>query len=263
MYAGDVYILDESGIVGMMERILFRKWPRVMIDRFFVPPEMKKVVMSKSKSGDSRADRLVVTKDLGLPFERQSPADKNYPYVDKSYPATTNIKAYAHPDSPKATPNGVGPMPNSDRSMPNGVRAMPNGVGSMPNGVGETLNGVDPMPYGVQARANGVGVTPYGVGTSTNGGIMPAKPRTMHTEPKREATAKTSIVSRALAIISEETAVEAELTEDASFLYLGVDSLMSLVLAQRFRSEIGVDVRDSLFIEFPTIGHLCRWLEKS
>jgi acyl carrier protein len=257
MYAGDVYILDGSDVVGMIERILFRKWPRTMINRFFVPPDMKKAVMSKSKSGDSRADKPVVTKDLCLPFERQSYADRNYPYVDNShpppgknhlapeknhhdYPATTNIKAYAHPDNPKATPNGVGPMPDDVGSMPNGVRAMTNGVRSMPNSVGTF---------------------------TTEMGTMPAKLRTIHTTceaPKREATAKSSIVSRALAIISEEIAVEvANLTEDTSFLDLGIDSLMSLVLAQKFRSEIGVDVRDSLFIEFPTIGHLCQRLEKS
>jgi acyl carrier protein len=114
---------------------------------------------------------------------------------------------------------------------------------------------------------NGVGSMPNSVGTFTTGIGMPAKLRTIHTTceaPKREATAKSSIVSHALAIISEETAVEvAELTEDASFLDLGIDSLMSLVLAQKFRSEIGVDVRDSLFIEFPTIGHLCQLLEKN
>lgn len=39
-------------------------------------------------------------------------------------------------------------------------------------------------------------------------------------------------MSRALAIISEETAVEVvELTEDVPLLDLGIDSLMSLVLA--------------------------------
>jgi iterative type I PKS product template protein len=271
MYAGDVYILDGSGVVGMMEGILFRKWPRVMINRFFVPHDTKKVVMSKAKSGDSRADRPFITKGVGLPFERQSSADENYQYVDKSHPslgkyhpspekyhhsylATTNIKVHANPGSPKATPNGAG--------------LMPNGVGLMPNGVGEMLNSVDPMPNGVRAMPNRVGAMPNCVRTLTNGiGTMPTKPRAMHTAlkaPKREATAKSSIVSHALAIISEETAIDvAELTEDASFLDLGIDSLMSLVLAQKFRSEMDIDVRDSLFIEFPTIGHLFQWLEKS
>jgi hypothetical protein len=42
----------------------------------------------------------------------------------------------------------------------------------------------------------------------------------------RETTAKDSIVSRALTIISKETAIKvAELTEDASFPELGIDSL--------------------------------------
>jgi iterative type I PKS product template protein len=272
MYAGDVYILDGSDVVGMMEGILFRKWPRIMINRFFVPPDMEKVVISKpkskTKSGDSRADRPLVTKDVGLPFEHQSSAEKNYPYADKShpsqgknhlslekknygYPAMTNIRVYAHPDSPKATPNGVG-------SMLNGVREIPDGVGEM-------LNDVDSMPNGVRAISNKVAPMPNRVGTLANGmGARPTKPRTMHAVPKREVTAKSSIVSHVLAIISEETAIDvAELTEDASFFDLGIDSLMSLVLTQKLRSEIDIDVQDSLFIEFPTVRHLCQWLEKS
>ena len=303
MYAGDVYILDESGVVGVTEMIMFRKWPRVMISRFFVPTNAKKVAMSKSKSVDSQEDRPVATKDIGLQFEQLSSAD-NHSYVDESHPslggnhltpeknhhsysAMTNIKAYGYPDSPKSTPNGVGLIPNGVvGSMPNGVRAMPNGVGSMPNGaramlngVGSMLNRVRAMPNGVGSMSNGVrampngmpngvGSMPNGVGTLTSGmGTMSVKPQIMHTAlkaPKRESTARASIVSRALTIISKETAIEvAELTEDMTFPDLGIDSLMSLVLAQKFRSEMDIDVRDSLFVEFPTIGHLCQWLEKS
>jgi X-X-X-Leu-X-X-Gly heptad repeat protein len=124
------------------------------------------------------------------------------------------------------------------------------------------------MANGVGTLTNGVGTLTNGVETLTNGmGTMFTKLQPMGTAPKemkRETTTKGSIVSRALAIISKETAIEAtELTEDAAFPELGIDSLMSLVLAQKFRSEIGIDVRDSLFVEFPTIGHLCQWLEKS
>ena len=100
---------------------------------------------------------------------------------------------------------------------------------------------------------------------------MPTKPRTWPQvpppppPPNQDTGAKSSnTVARALAIISEETAIAAaELTPDTSFIDLGIDSLMSLVLAQKFRTDMGVDVRDSLFVEFPTIGHLCRWLEAS
>jgi acyl carrier protein len=178
------------------------------------------------------------------------------------YSMATNIKARGHLDSSKSAVNGAGPTSNGVAgSVPNGVRVMPNGFGAMPNGVGAMSNGA-------RAMSNGAGAMPNGVGTLTNGvGTMSAKPQSMHTaprSPRREATAKASIVSHALAIISKETAIEiTELSEDALFPELGIDSLMSLVLAQKFRSEIGIDVRDSLFVEFPTIGHLCQWLEKS
>ena len=53
-----------------------------------------------------------------------------------------------------------------------------------------------------------------------------------------------------------------DLNEDASFADLGVNALMLLVRAQKFRSESGVEVRGSIFVEFSYIGDLCRWLEK-
>jgi acyl carrier protein len=65
---------------------------------------------------------------------------------------------------------------------------------------------------------------------------------------------KNRLISRALAIIADEAALEvSDLDEAAEFTELGIDSLMSLVLAQKFRCEMGVEVRDSIFVEF---GHL-------
>src|SRR2546430_9276049 len=58
-----IFEFHGSSVVGMMEGILFRRWPRVMINRFFVPTDMKKGRTSKPKSSDLRADRPVVTKD--------------------------------------------------------------------------------------------------------------------------------------------------------------------------------------------------------
>jgi hypothetical protein len=155
MYAGDVCILDGSDVVGMVERILFRKWLWAMINRFFVPPDMKKAVMSKSKSGDSRADKPVVTKNVCLPFERQSYADKNYPYVDNSHPPPG--KNHLSPrERPPRLPSDdeyqglcLSRQPRSDakrcrtnaRPMPNGVRSMPNGVRAMTSGVGSMVSG--------------------------------------------------------------------------------------------------------------------------
>jgi acyl carrier protein len=62
-------------------------------------------------------------------------------------------------------------------------------------------------------------------------------------------------------LIAKETAIDlAELKDDAGFAELGVDSLMSLVIAEKFREELGVTVNGSLFLEYPTIGDLRSWL---
>ncbi|KUL89726.1 hypothetical protein ZTR_00419 [Talaromyces verruculosus] len=48
----------------------------------------------------------------------------------------------------------------------------------------------------------------------------------------------------------------------ASVAGLGIDSLMSLVIAEKFREELGITVSGSLFLEFPTIKDLRVWLEE-
>jgi iterative type I PKS product template protein len=40
-FVGDVYILQDDEIVGVVEAIMFTQWPRVMLDRFFRPPATK------------------------------------------------------------------------------------------------------------------------------------------------------------------------------------------------------------------------------
>lgn len=72
-----------------------------------------------------------------------------------------------------------------------------------------------------------------------------------------------SITARALDIIAKESALDlADLTDDAHFANLGVDSLMSLVIAENLREQLGVVVSGSLFLEYPTIGDLRAWLEE-
>jgi monodictyphenone polyketide synthase len=70
-----------------------------------------------------------------------------------------------------------------------------------------------------------------------------------------------SVAAKALILIAKEAALElSDLTDDASFANLGVDSLMSLVISEKFRGELGVTVTGSLFLEYPTIGDLRSWL---
>jgi hypothetical protein len=49
MYAGDVYILEDSVIVGGMEKIMFRQWPRVMLQRFFMLRRRSRPVQARQK----------------------------------------------------------------------------------------------------------------------------------------------------------------------------------------------------------------------
>ncbi|CAI6332007.1 unnamed protein product [Periconia digitata] len=72
-----------------------------------------------------------------------------------------------------------------------------------------------------------------------------------------------SITAKAFNIIAKESALDlADLTDDAQFANLGIDSLMSLVIAENFREQLGVVVSGSLFLEYPAIGDLRAWLEE-
>ena len=42
-FVGDVYILQDGEIVGLVEAIVFKQWPRVMLNRFFSPPAVNNV----------------------------------------------------------------------------------------------------------------------------------------------------------------------------------------------------------------------------
>ncbi|KAB8239545.1 beta-ketoacyl synthase [Aspergillus alliaceus] len=61
----------------------------------------------------------------------------------------------------------------------------------------------------------------------------------------------------ALKIISEESGVPiSELSPEAAFDDLGVDSLLALLCASRFREELGLHYESSIFLDHPTIRNL-------
>lgn len=71
------------------------------------------------------------------------------------------------------------------------------------------------------------------------------------------------IINDCLKIIARETGLDpGELVDNASFVELGVDSLMSLVLSEKFRVELNIEVKSSVFIECPNIGELKAWLDQ-
>ena len=77
------------------------------------------------------------------------------------------------------------------------------------------------------------------------------------------STASTELVTSALNVISEESGVAVEdLTDSCTFSAIGVDSLLSMVIASRFREELGLDLdlEFSIFLDLPTVADLKRFL---
>ncbi|KAF3762998.1 hypothetical protein M406DRAFT_261577 [Cryphonectria parasitica EP155] len=157
VYLGDVYVLQDHAIIGMMGGIQFRRYPRILLSRFFSAPD-----------------------------------DATAPPVATSAPAKPS-RAISVSVAPALTPE------QSSNNNSNGARA------------------------------------------------------------ESELTTTT----KALQIIADEAAVDAsELVDDASFANLGIDSLMSLVISEKFREQLGITVSGSLFLEYPSIGELRSWLQE-
>ena len=75
-------------------------------------------------------------------------------------------------------------------------------------------------------------------------------------KPVKERKEK-DITARAFEIIAGEAEVEpVELQDECTFASLGVDSLLSLAIAAKFREELSLDVPGTLFIENPTVKKL-------
>lgn len=96
--------------------------------------------------------------------------------------------------------------------------------------------------------------------------VAASSPKTATIVPvvAKVVTAESNAVSdKALDLIARETGLDhSELADDAEFASLGIDSLMSLVLAEKFRLELNVKVNGSLFLDYPTLGELKQWLDE-
>jgi len=73
-----------------------------------------------------------------------------------------------------------------------------------------------------------------------------------------------STSTKALKLVANEAGLDPQdLDDDANFADLGVDSLMSLVIAEKLRTDLGVKVGGSLFLDYPTIGDMRSWLDEA
>ncbi|KAL4759692.1 type I polyketide synthase [Aspergillus foveolatus] len=80
---------------------------------------------------------------------------------------------------------------------------------------------------------------------------------------QRQSQSQNAQATACLSLISDETGLDLDdLTGEAAFADLGVDSLMSLALSAKIRAELGIDVQSSIFLECPTVQDLVTWLSK-
>ncbi|KAM3073539.1 hypothetical protein ACMFMG_004567 [Clarireedia jacksonii] len=80
-------------------------------------------------------------------------------------------------------------------------------------------------------------------------------------QPRQEKLSEPIAVMQAMNIIVEESGISiAELKNDIVFDDVGVDSLLSLAITGRFREELNIDVSSSVFMDYPTVGELKKFL---
>lgn len=91
--------------------------------------------------------------------------------------------------------------------------------------------------------------------SSSSDDFPPTPPDTTTTTPE-ELPSKS--LEKVLAIISEESGIDVEdLTDEVAFADSGIDSLLSLIIADRLRGELDLDIHhDALFLECNTLGDL-------
>lgn len=71
------------------------------------------------------------------------------------------------------------------------------------------------------------------------------------------------VATAALKIIASEADIGlGELLDECAFANLGIDSLLSLQIAGKFREDLDIDVPSSVFVDYPTIGELRNYLSK-
>lgn len=202
VFMGDVYIMQNDTIVGMVGGITFRKYPRILLNRFFSPPD--------AAQANSSSKAPAPSKPLA------APASKPTAEPAKPKPAPRPAQLASSTSSGASTP--IEPMwtPSAEKSE-----------------ASEPPTPTDPVAKKLPAPVATAG----------------------------DADAGDGIAVKAMRLIADETAIdEADLVDEASFASLGVDSLMSLVIAEKFRDDLGVQVSGGLFLEYPTIGDLRGWL---
>ncbi|TRX88798.1 hypothetical protein FHL15_010257 [Xylaria flabelliformis] len=203
-YVGDVYILQDGEIVGVVEAILFRQWPRLMLNRFFRPVDA--------------APTVSPTKEKRVTAPNQLPSANSL--QEKAMATLVTAKKTRKLPAPIITPPRSGAISKSCGS--------PNIMPQIDHNL----------------------LTP---------GDSPPNERMQKTDSDNsdEETDDDGVASRAVFILAEELAVDIGLlTDECEIADIGLDSLMSLVISQKFRETLGIEIRDAFYLEVATIGDL-------
>ncbi|KAK1965638.1 beta-ketoacyl synthase domain-containing protein [Colletotrichum sublineola] len=188
LWAGDVYILQDDAVVGMMGQMKFRQINRILMDRFFSPGSVH--------HGSSNAVQSTKADHAPATVNARGKAEQRIATVDKLAPA--------------------------------------------------------PAPAVKQAQET---MTPP---------VVTSAIASEETTASKGPSGDSPLVASAIALVSSETGIEAsELTPNTTFVQIGVDSLMSLVLVEKFKSQLQIEIKSSLFIECETLGQFKEWLEEN
>lgn len=190
-YLGDVYIMQDDVIVGVVGGIEFHSYPRILLSRFFSPPERSSTTESPSAASTKAAPKA----------------------------AQPSKKSSAKSEETRAAKPGSEEKDMSSSTSPSSTTPS---VAASAGGTETPSSSVDALDAG----------------------------------PSPDSTA-----GKALHLIANEAGLDlADLEPDAAFVDLGIDSLMSLVIVEKFRAQLDVKVGGSLFLDYPTIGDLVTWL---
>lgn len=101
IYLGDVYILQDSVVVGMVSGIKFCRYPRVLLGRFFSPPETVATMVGTSKPAAATQTSGAVPAQAVPKLAAAKPTVEQHQALARHGPLHTN-HATAQPAPPKA-----------------------------------------------------------------------------------------------------------------------------------------------------------------
>jgi monodictyphenone polyketide synthase len=205
VYFGDVFIMQDNAIIGMVGGIQFRSFPRILLSRFFSSPDKASAVVLESSAMPISTVVSQPKQAVTKPRLMTPPSS-----ISASSMSSDGLSSWASEEFEESHPPA-----SSSTLHQHKKESIAHSSAPIPSVITETF------------------------------------------------PTSNSVTAKALQLIADEGALEiTDLEDDTSFADLGIDSLMSLVLSEKFRSELDVKVGGSLFLDYPTIGDLRKWLDE-